>query len=198
MQARMMGMFGQPTNESFRMSVSVGTTMLHGDKQKIGHQKNLTMIRMTGRATHRLVQTIGGARGMKVTTKGSGRTVSARTVVVIRKLMKIDSTNGREKTMQMFVQATQRLMTKINGEDHWKTLEEKVVTKGAQRRLEATGAKRSMAKIGGQRDLGQTGGRKGVINGKGKDGLSDPGTQPVNRPVLLSTRHGIRHCFNGN
>ncbi len=39
MQARMMGMFGQPTNEGFRMSVSVGTTMLHGGKQKIGHQR---------------------------------------------------------------------------------------------------------------------------------------------------------------
>ena len=141
MQARMMGMFGQATSEGFGLSVNVGTTMLHGGKQKIGHEKTPTMIRMTGRATHRLVQTIGGAKGMKVTTKGSGRHVSARTVVVIRKLMKIGSNNGREKTMQMFVQATQRLMTKISGEDRWKTLEEKVVAKGAQRRLVATGAK---------------------------------------------------------
>ena len=198
MQARMMGMFGQATSEGFGMSVSVGTTMLHGGKQKIGHEKNLTMIRMTGRATHRLVQTIGGAKGMKVTTKGSGRHVSARTVVVIRKLMKIGSNNGREKTMQMFVQDTQRLMTKISGR---RPLEDIGGKSGGKRGTEKIGGnrrKRGMAKIGGQRGLGQTGGRRGVINGRGKDGVSDPGTQPVDRPVLLSTRHGIRHCFNGN
>ena len=57
--------------------------------------------------------------------------------------------------------------------------------------------KRGMTKIGGQRGLGQSGGRRGVINIRGKDGVSVPGTQLVDRAVLLSTRHGIRHCFNG-
>ena len=73
MQARMMGMFGQATSEGFGRSVSVGTLMLHGGKQKIGHEKNLTMMRMIGRATHRFIQTIGGTRGMEVTTEGSGK-----------------------------------------------------------------------------------------------------------------------------
>ncbi len=139
MQARMIGMFGQTTSQGFGMSVSIGTTMLHGGKQKIGHEKNLTMIRMTGRATHRLVQTIGGAKGMKVTTKDSGRHFSARTVVVIRQLIKIGSNNGLQKTMQMFVQATQRLMTKISGRRPLEDIGGK------------SGGKRGTKKIGGNR-----------------------------------------------
>ena len=197
MQARMMGMFGQATSEGFGRSVSVGTLMLHGGKQKIGHEKNLTMMRMIGRATHRFIQTIGGARGMEVITEGSGRHVSAGTVVVIREMMKIGYNNGLEKMMQMLVQATQRLMTKIGGR---RPLENIGGKSGGKRGTEEIGGKRrkrGMTKIGGQRGLGQSGGRRGVINGRGKDGVSVPGTQLVDRAVLLSTRHGIRHCFNG-
>ena len=166
--------------------------------RKNGHEKNLTMIKMTGRATQQFIPTIGGARGMEVTTEGSGRHVSARTVVVIREVMKIDSNNGLEKMMQMFVQATQRLMTKISGRRPWEDIGGKSGGKRGTEKIGGNSRKRGMAKIGGQRGLGQTGGRRGVINGRGKDGVSDPGTQPVDRPVLLSTRLGIRHCFNGN
>ena len=84
MQAKMMGMFEQATSKGSGRNVSVGTLMLHGSKQKIGHERKLTIMRMLGRATSRFMQTIGGARGM-------------------------------EKMMQMLVQTTQQLMTKIRG-----------------------------------------------------------------------------------
>ena len=197
MQARMMEMFRQATSEGFGMSVSVGTLMLHGAKQKIGHEKNLTMIKMTGRATQQFIPTIGGARGMEVTTEGSGRHVSARTIVVIREIMKIGSNNDMEKMMQMLVQATQLLMTKMSGRRPLKDIGGKSGGKRGTEKIGGNRRKRGMAKIGGQRGLGQTGGRRGVINGRGKDGVSVPGTQLVDRAVLLSTRHGIRHCFNG-
>ena len=132
MQARMMGMFGQATSEGFGRSVSVGTLMLHGGKQKIGHEKNLTMMRMIGRATHRFIQTICGTRGM-----------------VIREMMKIGYNNGLEKMMQMLVQATQRLMTKIGGR---RPLENICGKSGGKRGTEEIGGKsrkRGMTKIGG-------------------------------------------------
>jgi len=149
MQARMTGMFGQATSEGFGISVSVGTLMLHGGKQKIGHEKNLTMMRMIGRATHRFIQTMGGAKGMEVTTEGSGRHVIAGTVVVIREMMKIGYNNGLEKMMQMLVQATQRLMTKIGGR---RPLENICGKSGGKRGTEEIGGKsrkRGMTKIGG-------------------------------------------------
>ena len=130
------------------MSVSLGTLMLHGDKQKIGHEKNLTMIWIAGRATHRFIATIGGARGMEVTTKGSGRHVSARTVVVIRELMKISSNNGLEKMMQTPVKATQRLMTKMSGRRPLEDIAGKSGgKKEARSRLVATGAKEAWRRL---------------------------------------------------
>ena len=194
MQARMMGMFGQATSEGFGRSVSVGTLMLHGGKQKIGHEKNLTMMRMLGRATHRFIQTIGGERGMEATTEGSGRHVSAGTLVVLREMTKIGYKNGLEKMMKMLVQATQRFMKKIGGK---RALENIGGKSGGKRGTEKIGGKRGMKKIGGKRGLGQSGGRRGVINIRGKDGVSVPGIQLVDRALPMFTRHGIRHCFNG-
>ena len=150
MQARMRGMFGQATSEGFGMSDSVGTLMLHGGKQKIGHEKNLTMIKMTGRATHQFIPTIGGARGVEVTTEGSGRHVSARTVVVIREIMKIGSNNDMEKMMQMLVQATQLLMTKMSGRRPLKDIGGKSGGKRGTEKIGGNRRKRGMAKIGGQ------------------------------------------------
>ena len=111
-------------------------------------------------------------------------------------MMKIGYKNCLEKMMQMLVQATQRLMTKIGV----RMPLENIGKSGGKRGTEEIGGKRhkrGMTKIGGQRGLGQSGGRRGVINIRGKDGVSVPGTQLVDRAVLLSTRHGIRHCFNG-
>ena len=115
--------------------------MLHGGKQKIGHEKNLTMMRMIGRATQRFIQTIGGARGMEVTTEGTGRHVSAGTVVVIREMMKIGYNNGLEKMMQMLVQATRLLMKRLVAGGRWRTFVARVVARGAQRRLVARAAR---------------------------------------------------------
>ena len=140
MQARMMGMFGQATSEGFGRS--------HGGKQKIGHEKNLTMMRMIGRATHRFIQTIGGARGMEVTTEGSGRHVSAGTVVVIREMMKIGYNNGLEKMMQMLVQATQRLMPKIGGRRPLENIGGKSGGKRGTKEIGGKRRKRGISKIG--------------------------------------------------
>ena len=118
--------------------------------RKNGHEKNTTMIKMTGRATQQFIPTIGGARGMEVTTEGSGRHVSARTIVVIREIMKIGSNNDMEKMMQMLVQATQLLMTKMSGR---RSLKDIVGKSGGKRGTEKIGGnrrKRGMAKIGGQ------------------------------------------------
>ena len=194
MQARMMGMFGQATSEGFGRSVSVGTLMLHGGKQKIGHEKNLTMMRMLGRATHRFIQTIGGARGMEATTEGSGRHVSAGTLVLLREMTKIGYKNGLEKMMRMFVQATQRFMKKIGGK---RALENIGGKSGGKRGTEKIGGKRGMKKIGGKRGMEQSGDMRGLKNIRGKDGVSLPGIQFVDRALPMFTRHGIRHCFNG-
>ena len=86
---------------------------------------------------------------MEVTTEGSGRHVSAGTVVVIREMMKIGYNNGLEKMMQMLVQATQRLMTKIGGR---RPLENICGKSGGKRGTEEIGGKsrkRGMTKIGG-------------------------------------------------
>ena len=52
-----------------------------------------------------------------------------------------------------------------------------------------------MKKNSGKRGLGQSGGRRGVINIRGKDGVSVPATQRVAGAEPLFTRHGIRHSL---
>ena len=179
------------------MSVSLGTLMLHGDKQKIGHEKNLTMIWIAGRATHRFIATIGGARGMEVTTGGSGRHVNARTVVVIRELMKISSNNGLEKMMQTPVKATQRLMTKMSGR---RPLEDIAGKSGGKKRHEADWWQQAQKRHGEDWWPERSGAdwwQQKRDQWQGQVGVSVPGTQLVDRAVLLATRHKIRHCFNG-
>ena len=99
------------------------------------------MMRMIGRAAQRFIQTIGGARGMEVTTEGTGRHVSAGTVVVIREMMKIGYTNSLEKMMQMLVQATRLLMKRLVAGGRWRTFVARVVARGARRRLVARAAR---------------------------------------------------------
>ena len=150
MQARMMEMFRQATSEGFGMSVSVGTLMLHGALQKKwsreehNHDKDDWAGYAAIHSDNWCRQRHGGYNPR------FWQQVSARTIVVIREIMKIGSNNDMEKMMQMLVQATQLLMTKMSGR---RSLKDIVGKSGGKRGTEKIGGnrrKRGMAKIGGQ------------------------------------------------